>query len=327
MAPARGGSKTHRTIWAWKDLKAHPVPALPRAGTPPTVPGCSSPNVQPGPEHCQGSRGSHSCSGRTLPGPPPPPSQEFPIPNLPSIAALWHWEAIPCVLSLRPLEILSPSFPAAPSGTGRPQLGHPEAAPLPACPGVSRCFPVCPVCPCVSRCVPVHPGLSRGVRCVPVCPGVSRCVPGCLLFPGVSRCFPGCPGVPRVAPRALLPPPRGEAGPDPRHAPLHARSAGVTWFPARHVIGAAAARGKRQAGPGRDRAQRSRGPARALRAASPAPARHGPPGPLWIGRPLGSRPPSLPRAGPAPRPPPALRDSPAAPPSFAGGGSQEMVRA
>ncbi|XP_048161916.1 basic proline-rich protein-like [Corvus hawaiiensis] len=55
-------------------------------------------------------------------------------------------------------------------------------------------------------------------------------------------------------------------------------------------------------GPGSAQPRPSCGPARALRAASPAPARHGPPGPLRIGRPLGSRPP-LPSPGPprAPR--------------------------
>uniref|UniRef100_A0A8U7NCL9 Uncharacterized protein n=1 Tax=Corvus moneduloides TaxID=1196302 RepID=A0A8U7NCL9_CORMO len=73
------------------------------AGTPPTVPGCSSPNVQPGLGHCQGSRGSPSCSGHPGPGPAHPPSQQFPIPNLPSSPALWHWEAIPWLLALHAL--------------------------------------------------------------------------------------------------------------------------------------------------------------------------------------------------------------------------------
>uniref|UniRef100_A0A8U8C7I0 Acrosin n=1 Tax=Geospiza parvula TaxID=87175 RepID=A0A8U8C7I0_GEOPR len=40
---------------------------LPCAGTPPTIPGCSSPSVQPGPGHCQGCRGSPSCSGNPSP--------------------------------------------------------------------------------------------------------------------------------------------------------------------------------------------------------------------------------------------------------------------
>uniref|UniRef100_A0A8C3EDE0 Uncharacterized protein n=1 Tax=Corvus moneduloides TaxID=1196302 RepID=A0A8C3EDE0_CORMO len=57
-----------------------------------------SPNVQPGLGHCQGSRGSPSCSGHPVPGPAHPPREQF-LPKIPSIPALWHWEAIPCVLS------------------------------------------------------------------------------------------------------------------------------------------------------------------------------------------------------------------------------------
>ena len=43
------------------------IPSM--AGTPLTVPGAPS-SVQPGLGHFQGSRGSHSCSGHPVPGPP-----------------------------------------------------------------------------------------------------------------------------------------------------------------------------------------------------------------------------------------------------------------
>ena len=36
-------SQNPRKVWVGRDLKAHPVPPLPWAGTPPTVPGCSQP--------------------------------------------------------------------------------------------------------------------------------------------------------------------------------------------------------------------------------------------------------------------------------------------
>ncbi|KAF4800099.1 hypothetical protein TURU_048166 [Turdus rufiventris] len=54
----------HGFVWAGRDLEDHPVPPLPWQGHLPL----SSPNVQPGLGHCQGSRGSHSCSGHPCQG-------------------------------------------------------------------------------------------------------------------------------------------------------------------------------------------------------------------------------------------------------------------
>uniref|UniRef100_A0A8C5X5Q4 Dynein regulatory complex protein 10 n=1 Tax=Malurus cyaneus samueli TaxID=2593467 RepID=A0A8C5X5Q4_9PASS len=81
---------------------------------PVTHPGSSSP-VQPGLGHCQGSRGSHSCSGHPVPGPAHPPREQF-LPNIPSIPALWHWEAIPvsCPPSFSPVPLQLPWSPFRP---------------------------------------------------------------------------------------------------------------------------------------------------------------------------------------------------------------------
>nr|XP_054493671.1 uncharacterized protein LOC129123364 [Agelaius phoeniceus] len=69
------------------------------AGTPPTVPGAPSPSVQPGLGHCQGSRGSPSCSGHLCQGCPPCqgtiPNSQSPIQPCPLALA-----AIPWLLSL-----------------------------------------------------------------------------------------------------------------------------------------------------------------------------------------------------------------------------------
>ncbi|XP_071309562.1 uncharacterized protein [Agelaius tricolor] len=76
--------------------------------------------LQPGLGHCQGSRGSHSCSGKSI---PPPPRQES-LPNIPSIPALCQWEAIPCVLCAIPHPKSLSSPPGSPSGSLR---SHPGA--------------------------------------------------------------------------------------------------------------------------------------------------------------------------------------------------------
>ncbi|XP_064512899.1 adenosylhomocysteinase 3 isoform X2 [Pseudopipra pipra] len=107
--------------------------------------------IQPGLGHFQGSRGSHSFSGKSIPAPPHPPSQQF-LPNIPSIPALWHWEAIPCVLSLqalspvplqlswspfRPCQGLS-ALPGAFSSPGEPpQLSQPGSRAEGSSPGSS----------------------------------------------------------------------------------------------------------------------------------------------------------------------------------------------
>uniref|UniRef100_A0A8C9MXX8 Phosphodiesterase n=1 Tax=Serinus canaria TaxID=9135 RepID=A0A8C9MXX8_SERCA len=67
-------SQNHRPVWLLWHLKNHPSATPAMAGTPSPVPGCSSPSVQPGLGHCQGSRGSHSKSGNSIPGPAHPPS-------------------------------------------------------------------------------------------------------------------------------------------------------------------------------------------------------------------------------------------------------------
>ena len=93
-----------------------------------TVPSCSSPSVQPGLGHCQGSRGSPSCSGHPVPALSPCqgtiPAQD------PFNPAFLQLKAIPCVLSLHSLG----AVPAALGNCLSPgflQLlqGHPELSP------------------------------------------------------------------------------------------------------------------------------------------------------------------------------------------------------
>ncbi|XP_064493014.1 phospholipid-transporting ATPase IK, partial [Pseudopipra pipra] len=85
-----------------KPIQCHP---LPWPGTPPTSPGCSKPPptwpwTLPG-------MGQPQLLWATCARAPHPHSQQF-LPNIPSHPALWHWEAIPSVLSLQAL-VQSPS--------------------------------------------------------------------------------------------------------------------------------------------------------------------------------------------------------------------------
>ena len=85
------------------------TPAM--AGTPPAVPGCSKP-CPAWPWTLPG-MGSPQLFGQHVPGLPHPHSEEFPS-NLPSSPALWHWEAIPCVLSLHSLSPVPPQLSWSP---------------------------------------------------------------------------------------------------------------------------------------------------------------------------------------------------------------------
>ena len=80
--------------WFRKEEITNPTQSPPAmAGTAPTVPGCSSPSVQPALGHCQGSRGSHSCSGHPVPALPTlPGSNSFLIsyPNLHLPSFSWN---------------------------------------------------------------------------------------------------------------------------------------------------------------------------------------------------------------------------------------------
>ncbi|OWK52928.1 hypothetical protein RLOC_00006252, partial [Lonchura striata] len=103
--PARlWGSQHSRMVW--RDPKSHPVP-------PPTAPGCS----QPCPAWPWALPG-------IIQGQPQllwefHPSQEFPIPNLPPIPALWQWEPFPVSCPSIPCPQSLSSSPGAPSGPGR----------------------------------------------------------------------------------------------------------------------------------------------------------------------------------------------------------------
>ncbi|NWY76175.1 KSR2 Kinase, partial [Erithacus rubecula] len=76
-----------------KDLKAHPIPSLPWAGTPPTTPGCSEPQCPTFLGHFQGSRSLHSSNlphkEQFLPQTPPNSVRQWeeapPYPVSPSI--------------------------------------------------------------------------------------------------------------------------------------------------------------------------------------------------------------------------------------------------
>ena len=64
---ARKKSQNARMVWMGKNLKAHPVPPLPWAGTPSTIPGCSKPQCPTWPWTLPGIQGQPQllCSAHT----------------------------------------------------------------------------------------------------------------------------------------------------------------------------------------------------------------------------------------------------------------------
>ncbi|NXF75326.1 KSR2 Kinase, partial [Sclerurus mexicanus] len=92
-------SQNPRMAWLGRDLKAHPVP-------PPAM-GWDTfhqPRLLQAPSNL-----AVDTSAQPVSGPSHLPREEF-LPNIPSVPALWQWEAIPCVLSLHALvNSLSPS--------------------------------------------------------------------------------------------------------------------------------------------------------------------------------------------------------------------------
>ncbi|NXI23460.1 KSR2 Kinase, partial [Sterrhoptilus dennistouni] len=97
--PKREAGVPQADLWNGLSGKRRSGPSCPNPchgqGHFPLSQAAPSPNVQPGLGHCQGSRGSHSCSGHPVPGPAHPAREQF-LPNIPSSPALWQWEAIPC---------------------------------------------------------------------------------------------------------------------------------------------------------------------------------------------------------------------------------------
>ena len=85
-------NRESRSGLAGKGPQSPPIAPLPWQGHIPLSQLAARP-VQPGLGHFQGSRGSHSCSGHSVPGPAHPLRQEF-LPNIPSNPALLQAKAI-----------------------------------------------------------------------------------------------------------------------------------------------------------------------------------------------------------------------------------------
>uniref|UniRef100_A0A8U7NJP0 Uncharacterized protein n=1 Tax=Corvus moneduloides TaxID=1196302 RepID=A0A8U7NJP0_CORMO len=113
--PEEQGKLGSSRAWA---ASLPPVPPLPWQGHLPLSQAAPSSNVQPGLGHCQGSRGSPSCSGHPVPGPAHPPREQF-LPNLPSIPALWRWDPFPVSCPSMPCPQSLCSSSGAPSGPAR----------------------------------------------------------------------------------------------------------------------------------------------------------------------------------------------------------------
>ncbi|XP_050832164.1 BCL-6 corepressor-like protein 1 [Serinus canaria] len=148
---------------ALNPTQCHPCPAM--AGTPPTVPGCSSPSVQPGLGHCQGSRDG-------IPSQPCPPCQGT-IPHCqdPSQPCPLALGAIPWLLSLHPLGIVSLQLSW---GSSRPCKATLSSAQSFSCAG-EQCQLCQPFLPAELLQPSAHPGASSGLSAAaPAPPGLAQ---------------------------------------------------------------------------------------------------------------------------------------------------------
>ncbi|XP_064516070.1 ras-related protein Rab-15 isoform X2 [Pseudopipra pipra] len=101
----------------WKGGRPVATPCLGQGHLPPGQ--VASSPIQPGLGHSQGSRGSHSFSGKSIPMLHHPHSKEF-LPNIPSKFPLFHFGAIPpCAEPPGPCPKYLSSSPGAPLGTTR----------------------------------------------------------------------------------------------------------------------------------------------------------------------------------------------------------------
>ena len=109
--------------WSWRGIHRQTCGAAPGPG-----------HSEPWPWTFQGSRGSHSSPGNPSPG---PPREQF-LPYIPSIPALWQWEAIPPIPSLHAL-VNSPGDPELSShhSTAAPQSCLPSTAPKASIPSLA----------------------------------------------------------------------------------------------------------------------------------------------------------------------------------------------